>query len=74
MTEATDVILVGGGIMSATLGVLLKELEPSWEIVLLERLDEIAQESSNPWNNAGTVFWVFLKEWPNRRKDFTYCL
>ena len=54
MTEATDVILVGGGIMSATLGVLLKELEPSWEIVLLERLDEIAQESSNPWNNAGT--------------------
>lgn len=53
-TESTDVVLVGGGIMSATLGVLLKELEPSWNIVLLERLDKIAQESSNPWNNAGT--------------------
>lgn len=54
MAEATDVVLVGGGIMSATLGVLLKELEPSWEITIIERLDDIAQESSNPWNNAGT--------------------
>ncbi|WP_083091310.1 MULTISPECIES: malate:quinone oxidoreductase [Rothia] len=50
----TDVVLVGGGIMSATLGVLLKEVEPSWNITLLERLDEVGQESSNPWNNAGT--------------------
>lgn len=50
----TDVLLVGGGIMSATLGVLLKEVEPSWNITLLERLDEAGQESSNPWNNAGT--------------------
>lgn len=54
LTESTDVVLVGGGIMSATLGVLLKELEPSWNIVVLERLDKVAQESSNPWNNAGT--------------------
>ena len=53
-TERTDVVLVGGGIMSATLGVFLKELEPSWNIILLERLDKAAQESSNPWNNAGT--------------------
>ncbi len=53
-TESTDVVLVGGGIMSATLGVLLKELEPTWNITLLERLDKVAQESSNPWNNAGT--------------------
>ena len=53
-TERTDVVLVGGGIMSATLGVFLKELEPSWNIVLLERLDKAAQESTNPWNNAGT--------------------
>ena len=53
-TERTDVVLVGGGIMSATLGVFLKELEPSWNIILLERLDKVAQESSNPWNNAGT--------------------
>ena len=40
--------------MSATLGVFLKELEPTWNIILLERLDKAAQESSNPWNNAGT--------------------
>lgn len=53
-TERADVVLVGGGIMSATLGIFLKELEPSWNITLLERLDRVAQESSNPWNNAGT--------------------
>lgn len=50
----TDVLLVGGGIMSATLGLLLKEVEPNWNITLLERLDQAGQESSNPWNNAGT--------------------
>lgn len=53
-TETTDVILIGGGIMSATLGMLIKELEPSWQITMVERLDQVAQESSNPWNNAGT--------------------
>ena len=53
-TERTDVVLVGGGIMSATLGVFLKELEPAWNIILLERLDKAAQESTNTWNNAGT--------------------
>lgn len=53
-TQHTDVVLVGGGVMSATLGVLLKELEPGWNITLLERLDRVGQESSNPWNNAGT--------------------
>ena len=46
-TERTDVVLVGGGIMSATLGVFLKELEPTWNIILLERLDKVAQESSD---------------------------
>lgn len=50
----TDVVLIGGGIMSATLGTLLKELEPDWDINVFERLDECAQESSNVWNNAGT--------------------
>src|SRR6187431_1854943 len=40
--------------MSATLGTLLSELEPSWSIRVFERLDEVALESSNPWNNAGT--------------------
>ncbi|QRZ62307.1 malate:quinone oxidoreductase [Rothia sp. ZJ932] len=53
-TETADVVLVGAGIMSATLGVLLKEVEPSWNITILERLDKPAQESSGPWNNAGT--------------------
>lgn len=52
--EPVDVILVGGGIMSATTGLLLKQLEPSWRIVMIERLDAVAQESSNAWNNAGT--------------------
>ena len=40
--------------MSATLGTLLHELQPEWKIVAFERLSEVAQESSNPWNNAGT--------------------
>ncbi|RUQ22790.1 malate:quinone oxidoreductase [Kocuria sp. HSID16901] len=53
-THTTDVVLVGGGIMSATLGVLLKELEPNWDITVLERLDRVGAESSNAWNNAGT--------------------
>ncbi|MEO6115559.1 MAG: malate:quinone oxidoreductase, partial [Pseudolysinimonas sp.] len=40
--------------MSATLGALLHELEPSWSITILERLGDVALESSSPWNNAGT--------------------
>ncbi|MFY9713815.1 MAG: malate:quinone oxidoreductase [Microbacterium sp.] len=54
MTETVDVVLIGGGIMSATLGTLLHELQPEWKIVAFERLSDVAQESSNPWNNAGT--------------------
>jgi malate dehydrogenase (quinone) len=50
----TDVILVGAGIMSATLGALLRLVEPDWSITLVERLDGAAAESSDPWNNAGT--------------------
>ena len=50
----TDVILIGAGIMSATLGTLLKELEPDWEITVFEKLDKAGEESSNEWNNAGT--------------------
>ncbi|MTD38524.1 malate dehydrogenase (quinone) [Erwinia sp. CPCC 100877] len=52
--KTVDVLLVGGGIMSATLGTLLQELEPDWTIEMVERLDGVAQESSNGWNNAGT--------------------
>ncbi|WP_396657500.1 malate:quinone oxidoreductase [Microbacterium sp.] len=54
MTATVDVVLIGGGIMSATLGTLLKELQPDWSIVAFERLSDVAQESSNAWNNAGT--------------------
>ena len=49
-----DVILVGAGIMSATLAVCLKQLEPALSIELFEALDGAAEESSNAWNNAGT--------------------
>lgn len=52
--EPIDVALIGGGIMSATLGTILKQLEPSWSIRIFEALPEVALESSNPWNNAGT--------------------
>ncbi|MFF2450511.1 malate:quinone oxidoreductase [Neobacillus sp. NPDC058068] len=50
----TDVILIGAGIMSATLGTLLKELVPEWEITVFEKLANAGEESSNEWNNAGT--------------------
>jgi malate dehydrogenase (quinone) len=50
----TEVILIGAGIMSATLGTLLKELAPEWEITVFEKLDNAGEESSNEWNNAGT--------------------
>jgi malate dehydrogenase (quinone) len=53
-TEDFDVVLIGAGIMSTTLGTLLSELEPTWSIALLEGLDEAGLESSHAWNNAGT--------------------
>lgn len=49
-----DVLLVGGGVMSATLGMLLKQLDPHMTITLVERLDHVAHESTDGWNNAGT--------------------
>lgn len=50
----TDVILIGAGIMSATLGTIIKELVPEWEIKVFEKLETAGEESSNEWNNAGT--------------------
>jgi len=50
----TDVILIGAGMMSATLGTLLQELVPDWEIKVFEKLPNAGEESSNEWNNAGT--------------------
>jgi malate dehydrogenase (quinone) len=55
MTEAAvDAVLIGSGIMSATLGALLKELEPWLTISIFETLGDCALESSGSWNNAGT--------------------
>ncbi len=49
-----DVVLVGAGIMSATLGTLLRLVDPSRTVAVFERLDRAAAESSDAWNNAGT--------------------
>ncbi|MEV0461773.1 malate dehydrogenase (quinone) [Nocardia tengchongensis] len=49
-----DVVLIGGGIMSATLAVLIKHVEPSWTIAVYERLPEVGSEASAAWNNSGT--------------------
>ena len=50
----TDIVLIGAGIMSATLGTLLKELKPDLDITVFEKLSKPGEESSNEWNNAGT--------------------
>ena len=52
--KKADVVLVGAGVMSATLGTLIKELEPEWNIVIVEKLGAAGMESTDPWNNAGT--------------------
>ena len=54
VSEPIDVALIGGGVMSATLGSLIQKLEPTWTITVFERLADVALESSNAWNNAGT--------------------
>jgi malate dehydrogenase (quinone) len=59
--EKPDVVLIGAGIMSATLGMLLKELHPAMTIHIFERLDKIAGESSDAWNNAGTGHSAFCE-------------
>ena len=52
--SSPDVVLIGAGVMSATLGSLLKALEPSLNVLMLETLGDCGQESSQGWNNAGT--------------------
>ncbi len=49
-----DVLLVGSGVMSATLASLLSELDASMSMMMVERLANVATESSDAWNNAGT--------------------
>ncbi len=53
-TATTDAVLIGSGIMSASLGALLKRLDPGLSIQVFEAADELAYEASNGWNNAGT--------------------
>lgn len=61
LTKETDVVLMGAGIMSATLGLLLKELNPNITIQIFERLGEAGTESSDAWNNAGTGHSAFCE-------------
>lgn len=56
-----DIVLIGAGIMSATLGALLHELNPDATIWIFERLDTVAQESSRAMNNAGTWHSAFCE-------------
>ena len=60
-TKQTDVVLIGAGIMSATLGIFLKELKPDITIEIFERLDAVSEESSDAWNNAGTGHSAFCE-------------
>ena len=52
--ENPDAAIIGSGVMSANLAALLKRLDPSMRIQVYEVTDELAEESSNGWNNAGT--------------------
>ncbi|HVG41474.1 MAG TPA: malate:quinone oxidoreductase [Chitinophagaceae bacterium] len=68
----TDVVLIGAGIMSATLGIMLKQLEPKLNIQIFERLDMAASESSDAWNNAGTGHSAFCElNYTPQREDGT---
>ena len=61
VNSGSDVVLIGAGIMSATLGVLLKELKPELTIEIFERLPVAGSESSDAWNNAGTGHEAFCE-------------
>lgn len=68
--STVDVVLIGAGIMSATLGVMLKELQPDLSIEIFERLDTIAAESSDAMNNAGTGHSAFCElNYTPQKKD-----
>jgi malate dehydrogenase (quinone) len=56
-TKHVDVLLIGGGIMSTTLGVWLNELEPNTSMQMIERLDGVAL--------AGTTQVRVTRHWPN---------
>jgi malate dehydrogenase (quinone) len=69
---SADVVLIGAGIMSATLGMLLKQLQPGLKVEVFERLDNAATESSDAWNNAGTGHSAFCElNYTPEKKDGT---
>ena len=59
--QPVDAVMIGGGIMSVTLATYLQELQPDWKVQMFERLDDVALESSNGWNNAGTGHSAFAE-------------
>lgn len=61
MSKKQNFTLIGAGIMSATLGVLIKQLIPEATITIYERLDKVGAESSDAWNNAGTGHSAFCE-------------
>lgn len=68
----SNITLIGAGIMSATLGVILKKLMPEATISIFERLDKVGAESSDAWNNAGTGHSAFCElNYTPEREDGT---
>lgn len=61
MKKPQKITLIGAGIMSATLGIILKKIMPNAIIDIYERLDKIGAESSAAWNNAGTGHSAFCE-------------
>ena len=59
--QPVNIALIGAGIMSATLGIMLRKLMPDANITIFESLERVAAESSNPWNNAGTGHSAFCE-------------
>ncbi len=56
-----DLVCVGGGIMSATLALMLKLMDKNQKILILERLEDVSLESTAAWNNAGTGHSAFCE-------------
>ncbi len=59
--QPQEVVLIGAGIMSATLSILLKKINPAIKISVFEKLDKIGFESSEAFNNAGTGHSAFCE-------------
>jgi len=59
--KKSDIVLIGAGIMSATLAIFLKELMPQSSVIIFERMHKAAEESSDAWNNAGTGHSAFCE-------------